>query len=269
MWLNVFASAIILWGFGNFLKAFRLPALILALLFPIMIVQLGMSGIRQGIAVALLMGSASSFLDGRRIQTAFWILAAAAFHSSAAIFLPIAFIAGRQVKLIRLVAAVAILLPVAIILGGDRFETYQDRYVDQIYGDVSSGGAVIRYAMILLPTLIFFAYSKKFRSACPREFELFKLFAIIIVVTGVSGFVSSLALHRLNYYVMPFSLVIFAYVSIVLGGRNLQSQFALRLAPVVMYGAYMVFWLLTSRHADMCYIPYESFSFVQDYSSEY
>lgn len=264
MWLNIFASAIILFGFANFLKSFRFPLLILALLFPIMIVQLSMSGIRQGIAVALVMGSAASFIHGRRIQTAIWILAAATFHSSAAIFLPLALVAGRRVSLARLIAAVVLLLPAAFFLGGERFETYQDRYVDQIYGEVSSGGALIRYAMILLPAAIFIANRKKFREAFPRQFELFTLFAIITLATGLTGFISSLALHRLNYYTMPFSIVMFAYASVVLGGRRGANRLLFKMLPVALYGGYMLFWLATSEHADLCYIPYQSYSFGSD-----
>lgn len=264
MWLNVFASALILIGFSRFLSAFQLPVLILALLFPILILQLGMSGIRQAIAVALLMGSAQSFVAGKRISTAAWILAATAFHTSAAIFLPIAFVAGRPIKLLRLVGAVALFLPVAIFIGGDRFETYQDRYIDQIYGEVSSGGAFIRYAMILVPALLFIGNRKKFQQAAPREFELLNLFSIIIVAIGFSGFVSSLVLHRLNYYVMPFSIVMFAYASIALGARSKANRQLFKALPIAMYGGYMMFWFLNSRHADLCYTPYQSYSFGMD-----
>lgn len=267
MWLNVFASAIILFGFANFLKAFRLPVLILALLFPIIIVQLGMSGIRQAIAVALIMGSAESFIRGKRIRTAIWILVATTFHASAVIFLPMALIAGRPVKLTRLIAALVALLPAAFFIGGDRFETYQDRYVDQIYGEVTSGGALVRYAMILLPAIIFIANRGKFRTALRREFELFNLFAIVILATGLTGFVSSLALHRLNYYIMPFSIVMFTYASFALRGRKGSENFVLKLLPVALYGGYMVFWLMTSEHADICYIPYQSYSFMPPYAS--
>lgn len=260
MWLNVFASAIILLGFSRFLATFRLPLLILALLFPILILQLSMSGIRQAIAVALLMASANPFLKGHRISTALWILAATAFHTSAVIFLPIALVAGRKVSFLRLVGAAAVLLPAAIFIGGDRFDTYQDRYIDQIYGEVSSGGAFIRYAMILLPAVFFLVFRKRFAAEVPREYDFLNLFSIIIVAVGLAGLVSSLALHRLNYYIMPFSLVIFAYASVVFGGRNKSNRRLLKIVPILMYGGYMVFWLGNSRHADICYKPYQSYT---------
>lgn len=259
VWLNITASFIILFGFSRFLRAFDFPIMILAILFPIIIIQLSMSGIRQAIAVSMLMASSAAFMRGKKIPTALWILVGSTFHISVIIFLPIALLAGRKISSLRLAASVFLLAPAALALAGDRFDTYQDRYIDQIYGEVSSGGALIRYGMVLLPSLLFLKYRNKLKLFFPNQYEILKLFTLISFAMAPLAVISSLVLHRMNYYVMPFSIVMLVYFSVILGRTSRDQRMAIRLLPAVFYGGYMIFWLMLSRHADWCYLPYRNY----------
>lgn len=259
VWVNILSSLIVLGCYWRFLRYQHFPLMILAVLFPIMIVQLSMSGIRQAIAVGFLMVASVSFLKNNRLMTAFWILVGAQFHISVIMTLPLAFLAGFRISLGRITLAATLLLPVALWLLADRIGLYQDRYVDEIYGDQSSGGAIIRYMLVAPPAVLFFIYRSKFAKAFPEHFELHKLMSLAILAISPLIFLSSFALHRINFYLIPFSIVIFIYVCrVIFTGTN---EFIGKILPALTYGSYFVAWQLTSFHYGHCYADYQSYFF--------
>ncbi len=256
-WLNVFASAIIAAGHYHFARHFPRPMAVIACLFPVIILQLSMSGIRQGIAVALLLVATVSFLKGRKLATALWIVAAAEFHTSALIFLPAALLAGTAVSTLRLTLAIAVLTPLSMVLMGDQLADYSDQYIDQIYGTSSSDGAIYRYVLVLIPFAWFLFRMPAMRALYPAEFEFFKLNAIFALSLAPVFAISSLIVHRLTFYIMPISVLLLTYLHASIADRD--GRMLVRLLPFALYGAYLVAWALTSRHASLCYNPYRSY----------
>ena len=257
VWLNLLASALMMGMYFLFLRAHFNPLMILALLFPVVLLQLSMSGIRQGLATAALAVATVPFLKGQRLLTALWIVFGAQFHASVAAFLPIAFLAGRQVSSLRLALGVALLAPLAGTLIADRLEVYQDRYVAQIHGEITSAGAAFRYLLVLIPNVLFLIHHARLQAAFPKHHELMKLFAIIAFAMAPLLVLSSLALHRLTYYVMPISIVTFVYLSHVI--LPPAQQLWGRLLPVLIYAVYTISWQALSAHAAACFLPYRSY----------
>lgn len=249
--LNVAASAILVFCYIRFASAHQYAPLILALLFPVIIIQLGMSGIRQALAGGFLMLAFNAFARKKKLWTAAWILVGLQFHASVVMFLPIALLAGRKVNTLRLALSLAVLGPVAGLLLADRFDTYESRYVE---GSVTSGGAIIRYFLILLPVPFFALKHKKIHEAFPDLYPLLKLAALMIFALAPLVVLSSIALHRLIYYVMPLSILLCVYVGAVLFKKPLTGHWL----AILAYGGYSFFWFLSSFHASRCYLPYDN-----------
>lgn len=262
MWLNIISTAIMLAGIAVFLRTFARPLTTLALLFPITIVQLSMSGLRQGIASALLMASANPFVKGHRLATALLILVGSQFHTSVAIFLPIAFLAGRTISLWRLVGAIVLWTPVALYVMGSQLEEYTDQYITQIYGEVSSNGAVFRYAFALMPAIVLMTGWKSFQTFAeeePGRFNLLGTFAIITVCMAPMALISSLALHRMTFYVLPFSCALLVYEAYIF---NIYDCLRSIHVGLIMSLIYFTSWMFLSRHANDCYTPYKNYLFM-------
>lgn len=255
MWLNIATSGIFLVATYFFAREFKSHLMIIALLLPVIILQLEMSGIRQGMAVSFLLLSVVALKHGSKIWSAAWILLGAQFHTSLLIMLPIAAMAGARVSTLRMVGAVAIFAPVAGLLLASRVETYQTRYIGT---DVSSGGALIRYALSFIPAALFFMNERKIKVQFPREYDLLKLFSILALGIFPLVFTSTVALHRINYYVLPLTILVAVYVSYVVI-RPMGSVLG-RSFPAIMFGLYTIAWFLTSYHANACYIPYRNVS---------
>lgn len=260
MWLNFFAAFIFLVGLIRFVRLSPSPLLLLALLFPVIIVQLGMSGIRQAIALSFLLNALHHFVQGRRIKTGIWIFIGAQFHQSAYLFLPLAIMAGTNFTWRLAIASVAFIGPASFLFLGERAEVYTDRYIDQIYGENASGGALFRYALALAPCLIFELYVKRVQSLAPSLYPLLRIFSILTILLAPLAFISTVALHRMTFYVLPVTSLIFVCTIMMIPKPNILSRRWLIL-PVGTLGVYLIGWFIGSRHAALCYVPYESFLF--------
>lgn len=254
--LNAVAAVITLVGFFWFASRREYPLLFLALCFPILFVQLGMSGIRQAMALGMFMLALEAFVSGRRLLVAAFIAIGSLFHTSVIVFLPLAFIVGVSVSLPRLGVAAALALPVMFVLGGDRFDVYTARYLG---ADIESSGVYIRVALILPSAVFFMMYQERYRQFFPRDFELMRIMALFCLALVPLMFVSSLAAHRFYFYALPVNLLILMRAPFVF--VPFRAPPYLLAVPFLMVAAYQAVWLLTSRHARICYMPYESYLF--------
>jgi hypothetical protein len=232
------------------------PMALIAIAFPILVIQLGMSGLRQACATALLLLAYVAFVRGRRLAIAAWVHVASTIHVSAIIFLPLALLPRRRNSTRHMAIAVVLLAPVAGWLLGSRLDVYTNRYVDQIYGESASGGAWFRYAYAVFPFMLAMWKRRLLERDYPRLYPILRLFAIATFGLVLVGLVSSVALHRLTYYVLPVSLL--CLLCVVESVFHKRSRSMVWLMVFAIYGAYIGGWLLTSRHAASCYVPYQS-----------
>lgn len=253
-------SAILVICYVTFARAFHGSLTILALLFPIIIVQLGMSGVRQALAGGFLMLSAVSFVKGHRWLVAAWILVGFQFHTSIIVFLPIALLAGRNISMVRLLGVLIVVTPVVALLIGDRLDLYSDRYIEQVYGTQDAKGGIIRYGLVMISVIMFAFYSHFIRRDFPEVFPLLKLFAWISASLIILLPLSTVALHRFSFYVMPLSILTFHYLAISAVVRN--QRLAAQSVPIILYGLYSISWLALSGHAAKCYLPYQNWLFI-------
>jgi hypothetical protein len=253
----VFLCAVIYtFGLVRFSALAQRPLAFLALSFPILVLQLGMSGLRQAMAAAFLMLALRSFVEKRRLWMVAWIVVASQFHTSAIMFLPVVFLIGRKVSAKRMALSVLLIGPLVALLLENRLEVYNTRYIDEAYGEMSSSGAWYRYVLTLLPFLFFVAKRKLVETRYPKLFELLRLFAYIAFALAGVGAFSSVALHRLTFYVMPVSILAFLCVSESIFDRG--SRRVGMAVPFMVYGLYLVSWFSLSGHAADCYVPYQS-----------
>ena len=260
VWLNVFAAGIFFYYLIKFVRNHPRPLLLIALVFPILVIQLSMSGVRQALAVAFLMGALDAFLHARRLQIVIYILIGSTFHQSLIILLPLALMVGRSYSFVRVVGAIAVLMPVAAYLLSGRAEVYQDRYIEQIYGEMDSGGAIFRLGLLVITAALFEIYTSRMSRVFPNEYNLMRLFALVSFALIPVMLVNTVALHRLIFYVVPMQAYILAALPSALFANKRSVQLA-ELGTIAVYAAYILVWFSASRHANICYVPYQSYLF--------
>ncbi|NQX88247.1 MAG: EpsG family protein [Halioglobus sp.] len=250
----------IFYYFLKFARNHSRALLLIALMFPILGIQLSMSGLRQALAVAFLMGGLDAFINGKRIKVALYILIGSTFHQSAIILLPIAFMVGQTFSIARVLACIAALLPAAIYLLSDRAAVYHDRYINEIYGEMSSAGAIYRLGLLVITAILFEIYRNRMAFMYPKEYNLMRIFSLVSFSLIPILFVNSVALHRLIYYVVPMQAYILAALPGVIFANRRDSRLA-QTGPLALYAAYIMVWFSLSHHANVCYVPYENYLF--------
>lgn len=258
VWLNVFAASIFFYYLIKFCKNHPRPFLLVALVFPILVIQLSMSGVRQALAVAFLMGALDAFIKGKRLQVVVYILIGSSFHQSLIILLPLALMVGRSYSFVRVLGALLVLLPVAIYLLSGRMEVYENRYISEIYGEMNSRGAVLRLGLLVMTAALFELFTRRMSHCYPREYNLMRVFSLVAFALVPVMLVNTVALHRLIFYVVPMQAYILAALPRAVFS-NRQAIQAAEICVVGLYAAYIFVWFLVSRHADICYVPYESY----------
>lgn len=250
------ASVVYVFCLARFSALSERPLDVLVLMFPILVLQLGMSGLRQALALGFLLLAFRALVERRRLTIFAWVLIASTFHTSALIFLPLALMARSEISIPRILLSFAILGPVALFLMGERLELYEARYIAQEFGESSSAGAWYRYAIALVPFLGFEWKRALVERRFPKLFPLLRLFSLVALSLPVVGLISSVALHRLGFYVLPVSILAMVCVAEVAFAQG-SRRFA-RALPFLAYGLYLVVWFVSSRHASLCYVPYDS-----------
>ena len=143
---NIASSAVFFLGVHILARRQPHPLGFLVLLFPILIINMPMSGIRQGAAIGVLCIAFAAFIDRRPLWFAFWVVVAAGFHSSVLIFMLLLPVATGRYTRNRLLMAAVLAVPGAFFLAsGDAAEVATSRYIGT---NVDAAGAAFRVGML-------------------------------------------------------------------------------------------------------------------------
>jgi hypothetical protein len=256
-WLNVISSAIFFFGIHQMAK--RQPDRLgfLVLLFPVLILNLPMSGIRQGAAVGIMALAYLAFIDQRLVRFVVLVLAAAGIHSSAVVFLLLAPMVNGGLSRGRIALAVMLAIPGAVaLLSTDAVETATSRYVDT---GVDAAGGVFRVALSVLTALWFLLFLRRkwlVTSAADYKFAVIGSLMMLSLIVLVA--VSSVIGDRLNYYFILIQAMILARLPFL---PLRQGKAVAILLPYLGMFMVLVVWTLLSRHFEQCYLPYNTWLF--------
>ncbi|MEO4045279.1 EpsG family protein [Hoeflea sp. CAU 1731] len=256
-WLNVVSSAMFFLGMHALAKRQPDPLSFLVLLFPILIINMPMSGIRQGAAIGLISLAFAAFLDQRQIRFVVFTVLAATIHSSAMIFILMApLVKGRLTRRKLILAGVLALPGLAALLSTDSADLAIERYVDT---GIDAAGAAFR--LILLTgtgALYFVVLRKKWAVEFPHDYKLVTVIAVVMLAMILLLPFSSVIGDRLGYYLIPIQTIIFSRIPFLSIRKSRQLWIS---APYL--GLILVFgvWTALSRHFAQCYLPYQSWLF--------
>ena len=241
-------SALIAFPFLLMTQRYTRSLNVLILIYPILFIQLGLSGIRQFIAVCI-----GTYILARYLYRPpksinlyiFFTALATTFHVSAILLLIVLpFLVKLKPYLIVITVAIGLLI-FRTSFAEEVYATYEFRYLTRTR---TSSGAWIRFAL----TAGIFVLG-----VFQRKHPYFWL-AVAILGMGVAiGLINSITLHRLNYYFYPIAVLLLARTA---ASFPREKRLSVQVAYALTIG-YMSFWFLLSTHSD-CLIPY-SFSFFQ------
>lgn len=256
-WLNVAAAIVFFFGVHVLARRQADPLGFLVLLFPILIINLPMSGIRQGAALGVLCMAFAAFSDRALLRFVLLTLIASALHASALVFLMLAPLVSGAYSWKRLAGAALLAIPGAfLLLSGEYAELATTRYVGT---GVEAAGAAFRVGLLLITGAFFVALMRqKWKRAFPEDYRIASVGSIIMLMMIALVPVSSVIVDRMGYYLIPIQAMILSRVPYLstMHGRGFYST-----ASYFGLLLFLIAWTLLSAHFQLCYLPYQTWLF--------
>jgi hypothetical protein len=253
MWfVNLVCGTIFSWGLIRFAKRLPNPWLAVLVAVPYLIIVVVMGYSRQGVAIGFILAGLSTLDRSSILRFTIYIVAAATFHKSAVIILPLVALAAAYNRIVIAGILFVLALMLYYFFVQASFDLLVTNYVDSGY---ASEGAAIRVAMNIVPALLFLVFKNRFDMQ-PQQLNLWRNFSYAALVSLAFLFLleGSTAVDRLALYLTPLQLVIFSSLPQVFASKHQPSGLVLIL--VIAYSALIQFvWLNYAAHAEF-WLPY-------------
>ena len=206
-WVNLVCAAIFVWGLGRLCLIQPKPLLAVVVAIPYMIIVVAMGYTRQAVALGILMaGLAALGRGGSVIRFALYVAAAALFHKTAVLVLPLVIFAGKRNRLLNVIAGAALFILFFDLFLSDSTDQFVKNYVEAKY---SSQGAWIRVIIDVIPAILLLTKRGRFGFTDQEErvwrYIAFVACALPIILIATP---SSTAVDRMALYLMPLQIVV-------------------------------------------------------------
>jgi EpsG family len=249
--LNLFIAIPFFWGLLSLARREPDPLAFIVLSFPILIINMPMSAIRQAAAIGFICFAINAFRDRSLIRYVLMVASAATFHMSAIVFLALAPFAKFRLSTMSIALGALLVVPGAWFMFTDTVGFYAGRYVGT---GIDAFGAVYRSAMLAVVGAVFFLiFHRKFERQFPQDYAIVWVGAAMMLATLPMILVSTVISDRFGYYVTPIQLMILARIPYLLDGKE---RLLYSLAPYVGLGIVLLVWTQNSFHFKQCYLPY-------------
>lgn len=256
-WINVAAAALFFVGVHVLARRQQDPFAFLLLLFPVLIVNMPMSGIRQAAAIGVMCIAFAAFIDRKLIRFVVLTLVAAGLHTSAIVFLVFAPLVQGNYSKTRLLFALLLAIPGAMALQSTEAANIAvARYIDS---GADAAGAVFRAAFLGVTSVFALVTLRHaWEETFPEDYKFMTVGALTMALPLALIPFSSVIADRIGYYLVPVQIMIFARLPYLPLRTNRQLYIA---APYI--GLLLMFAVWTSRSSlfAQCYLPYRTWLF--------
>ena len=245
--VNLVCGAVFSWGTFRFACAQPHPWLAYVVAVPYLVVVVAMGYSRQAVAIGILMAGLAAIQRGASIlRFALYVGAAALFHKTAVVVLPLVVFANQRSRLLNLLAGIAGTILLYDLFLSSSVEGFLRNYIQAEY---SSQGAAIRVVMNMLPAINFFLFKRRLGFS-PTEMRTWTYFSLAAIAMVLALFVvpSTTVVDRLSLFLIPLQLAVLPRFANVFKGLG---RFM-----VIFYAAAVLFvWLNFADHANY-WVPY-------------
>jgi len=253
--VNLICGLLFAWGLMRLCEAQERPWLAAVVAVPYLVIVVAMGYTRQAVAIAFIMaGLASYFRNGSVLRFAVYALAAAMFHKTAVVALPLIAIANERGRIINFLVVCALTYVTYHLFLSTSVGRLVTNYIDARY---AAEGAGIRIAMNLVPAALFLVRSRQLGFP-ERERRVWRNLALVACALLPMLYLlpSTAAVDRLALYIIPLQLAVLSRPRIAMVSERLGTVL------IVFYAATVQFTWLTYAHHARFWVPYHFWPFI-------
>lgn len=250
LFIDIVCGVIFSWGLYRLVRIQPEPWLAMLVAVPYMIIVVAMGYSRQGVALGILMaGLAKLMRGGSALSFVPYVAAAALFHKTAIVVLPLGIIGVYSQRVIPILFAAGFgYLIYSFLLQGSLGELIQS-YVGARY---SSQGAITRVLMTTSAAALFYIFRARLNFN-PVEERIWRNFSLASFAMMIALFLvpSSTVIDRLALYLLPLQVAVIGRIPLVT-----DEEFFGRAAVIAFSGAVLFVWLMYADNSSY-WIPYQ------------
>lgn len=248
--VNLVCGVIFAWGLLRFARVQANPWLAVLTAIPYLVVVVAMGYSRQGVAIGILMAGLASVIRGAStLRFALYVAAAALFHKTAVMALPLVAFAQERNRLTNVAVALAVAVLLYDLILRDSMGLLYRNYIGL---EGTSQGAGIRVTLNVIPAVLYLMNRRNFGFS-PVESRLWFNFSVaaLLFVPALIVSPSSTAVDRTALYIIPLQVAVWsrAHTAYKLGSVG-------RVVTVAFAAAVLFTWLNFAVHAQY-WIPYK------------
>jgi len=252
--VNLVCGGIFMAGLISFSRKQPLPWLAFAISVPYLLIVVSMGYTRQAAALGFILLGLGELQQMRVARYVMLVAAAALFHNTAVVLMPLALFTPGMVNIPRIVGVTFLFVLTAAFSLAQQFETLWFRHVVSF---TESEGGAIRVWMNIVPALIFLWYWKRWRNRFTDQW-LWGWFAVLSVICVSLVGIASTAVDRFALYLTPIQLVVFSRLPLLIGEPALRGAIVVTILGT--YGLVLWVWLNYAVHA-FAWVPYQNVLF--------
>jgi hypothetical protein len=251
--LNAICGLVFVGGLAAFCQRQPNPWLAYLVAFPYLVIVVAMSGDRQSVALGLFFFGLNAFERGHLYRFALFTMAAALFHGSALVMLPLCLLSYTKSPWQRTLLLLLV-LAVAIYFFQETFGVYARRYSLE---KIQSAGVTYRLAMNSLSAILFLVFRQRL-GLDDRQTKLWRnvSFCTLGLIPLLAYVPSSTAIDRFLLYLFPLQFVVLNRLPTALTQQRRISGLLTLL--VIAYAGLVQMTFLSFGSYAKYYVPYQS-----------
>ena len=254
--VTLVCALIFTFGLFKFCIFTRQPILSLIIACPYLIFIIAMGYTRQSVAISLIMISLIMLLKDKYYWYLFLIITAVLFHKVAIIMVTLIYLVHTKNFFIQKFFVIPFFFSIIIYLLSSDFKFLL--YYLSNDNTVTSGGALYRYFLQLIPSILYLYY-RNILSVNINERKIFTFFSIISILIIYFVLFYSTAADRLLLYFIPLQILVFSRLSLIFYNQINKSM--INFLIVLYFLIQLIFWFNFS-YTSFAWTPYNNYLFL-------
>jgi hypothetical protein len=252
--VNGVCCLVLVYGVVRVATSFREPWLAVLIAVPYLLIVVGFGYVRQGAAIGMMLLAIASMDRSNPVRTVVYLIVAVAFHSTAALTIPL-FVFGMAPRNKLLATAAGIVGAAAFVLVlAPRLQYFEVGYLDSEY---DSTGTATRLVMSVVPSVLIVLCWRKFLVGVKaRPVWLMMALANFAAVVALVISPSTTAVDRIALFFSVIQMAAYGEFRTLVGISDRMAQFV-RLILIAVAVAVQSVWLIFGTHAAF-WVPYRS-----------
>ena len=258
--INFFTSLLFFIGIYAVAKRQPNPLAFLAFIYPILIVNMPMSAVRQSAAIGMICLALIAIIDKRPKWFLLWVTIATGFHISAfPFFILFPFSLGKHFLLNNILKSGLLFIPISYLL----ITSSVGEHASNVYigTDREAHGAIYRIGLLTITGAFFLlVLNNKWKKKFMEDYNLILLSSVGMILLIFLIPISTIISDRYGYYLIIFQAIILARIPFLQFQYQFNYIFYFIIPYVILVLTFIV-WIMNSWHFNKCYYPYKNLIF--------